>query len=220
MKIDVSGVALRQKGFTLVEVLLAFTLLVVVMSGMSMALTASMRLGVYQNQRSLAQDIVRNVNNRWLKSGDYATIVPETMRVSTDEDESEIVSPSMADVTPLVHQLYSAETGNVSNSLATYRLQDLQPELSRLPTAKLEVEITPVALEDGSLSLHKANALIRLQWGKNRGSEVTQAQVIGMGDLGRAPTTLLVKPISLEEQLAREASKGQDQDTAADDEED
>jgi prepilin-type N-terminal cleavage/methylation domain-containing protein len=220
MKITVSGVAVRQKGFTLVEVLLAFTILVVVMSGMTMALTASMRLGVYQNQRSLAQDIVRNVNNRWLKSGSYTTIVPETMRVADGEEESEYVAPAISEVEPFTHNLYSAKVGNTTNALSTYRLQDLQPELARLPNAHLEVEITPVALDNGAMSLHKANALIRLRWGRNTGAEVTQAMVIGMGDLGRAPTSLLIEPITLEEQLAREAAKDQDSEAAADDQED
>ncbi len=193
-----------QQGFTLVEVLVAFVTLVFVMSGMFMALTSSMQLGNLQNQRSLAQDIVRNVQSRWLRSTAFTNIYP----TGFDTQAANYVT------TPYIHTLYDG-VNNV-NHLSSYQLDSLSEELGRLPKATLTVEISPAPNEDGSYTfdsgadndtlVKKVNAIVRIKWGatgENR-RETSLASVVGESDLTRAPSSIFRKPVTLAEAQGNE----------------
>lgn len=175
------GPSSSQRAFTLVEVMMSFLILVVIVSGLIAALTASMRLFSVQKQHALAQDIVRDVVSRYLKSEDYAAVNP------FDE-----VDPALyygAGNPPKTELLYRVQSdGQETNNLSAYSLTYLKPDLRRLLYPSLQIQMRPIKKETGYYET-KFNAVVRLSWsadGAQTPRMIEIPAVIGQADVTRS----------------------------------
>lgn len=178
----------QQQGFTIVEVLVSFLVLVMVIGGLTTAMTASMRLNGVQKQRAQAQDIARDVISRYLKNEDYDAVNPFDDTAHPPANHY----PPEQPVTRLLYQIY----GNVEeNNLDEYGLELLKPELARLNQPTLQILMRPVKKDDGSYYDTKLNAIVRITWDGHRMVELPA--VIGQGDVTRTQQGLLAQPTTL-----------------------
>lgn len=193
----------KQQGFTLVEVMVAFTVVVFILIGTITSITASMNLNTRQKQRALAQDLVRDVMGKYVKSVDYDAREDKTTYDTASEDinpfndSSSMASDSTITFTKV---LYDAGANPVTNNLPNgLNSNDFVQQLNKLPQAKLEVVFSKIKQTSTKYYSTKINAVVRLTW--DNGTRYFEIpSVIGEGDLSRAPYEALTDPGQPEEE--------------------
>lgn len=173
------------RGFTIVEVMVAFAVVLVVLIGLTSALTASMRLNTTQKQRALAQDIVRDVVSTYVKNAPYEDINP------FDIQDDGTCPDGCSNVTQVVYDA-SNNTNNLGNYTGLPSL--LAEELANLQQPKLELLISPIKKTATEFYATKINVLARLTWDGGGQRVVEMPSVVGMGDLTRTDRARFEKP--------------------------
>lgn len=181
---------LQEKGFTILEVLVSFAILAVVMAGMGMAMTASMRLGTAQKQRSTAQDVTREVISSYIKNKDYWVINPffnadKTLKVA------DVTVFTVA--TPKTQVLYDGSVNPPITHWPETYLQDLNGALKSLRKPTLEILYTPIKKTSTEYYTTQVNVMVRLAFNGNK--VVEMPTVIGEGDITRAKHAALKDPV-------------------------
>jgi len=174
-----------QRGFTILEAMVAFAVLLVIISGLTTALTSSMRLNNVQKQRALAQDIVRDVISRYLKNEDYDAVNPF---------DNSGVNPAtyFGTAAPLTQELYKIVGTTETNNLADYNLELLRTDLQHLRQPRLILEFRPIKKDATNFYDTKINAVCTLTWDGTR--TVSTPVVIGKGDVTRTAQGILKQP--------------------------
>lgn len=184
------------QGFTLIEILIAFTVLLIILAGATTAMTASMRLNSSQKQEALAQDVVRDVISSYVKNVDFfddpATsapyINPFYQRMS-DDSYTVMNNPNSyygSGNQPYKKTIYGAGTDNLTTgseyAQGGLQVSRIKEALLKLQNPKLEIQITPIKKNDGTFYETKVNVMTRLTW---NGGSVEIPSTIGEGDLTR-----------------------------------
>lgn len=128
------------KGFTIVEALIAFAILVIVMSGVTMAITSSLRLNRHNQERATSQDIVRDVISKYVKNADYDQIYP----FDTANGGVNPASYYGSGNAPYSIVIYNASNSTLINNLSTYGLSRLQDDLTKMNKPILEMLVSPI----------------------------------------------------------------------------
>ncbi len=180
----------NNKGFTIIEVMIAFSILLVILAGTVTAVTASMRLNVVEKERGLAQDVVRDVVSSYIKS------VPFDDPASNNGDIYPYDDATLA-TTPLVKTLYdnNAPTTYYTNNLSSTLQARLGADLSKLDNPKLELIFSPIKRSSTQFFTTKINVITRLTWQGSRIVEVPT--VVGQGDITRAQRSQFIDPAPL-----------------------
>ncbi|MGV3523498.1 MAG: hypothetical protein ACO1RX_04700 [Candidatus Sericytochromatia bacterium] len=172
--------------------MMSFVVLVVIVSGLIAALTSSMRLFSVQKQHALAQDIVRDVVSRYLKSEDYAAVNP-----FDDVDPALYYGVGNPPKVDLLYQVQS--NGQETNHLAAYSLTYLKSDLRRLLYPILQIQMRPIKNDTGYYET-KFNAVVRLSWasdGLQTPRMVEIPVVIGQADITRSERGSFDEPAAL-----------------------
>ena len=203
----------RGEGFTIVEVLIAFVVLIMVITGLTTAMTASMRLGTIQKQRNIAQVTTRNVISRYLKNEDYNAIVGRSIDATSgmygfNNDFAAHFNCSGVNCTcnpatassgspcPAELNLFKITSGVLNyDNLDDLSLTSLKTDLNQLSNPWLKLTMSSIKKDDGTFYDSKVNVVINLSWrDHSTPRSVEQAVVIGTADVTRAKHAAFVSP--------------------------
>ncbi|PKL79146.1 MAG: hypothetical protein CVV27_02260 [Candidatus Melainabacteria bacterium HGW-Melainabacteria-1] len=177
----------RQRGFTLVEVVVAVGILIVILAGMSTAVTASMRLNVIQKERAQAQDLVRDVMGKYVKSFPFDDANSDTGDLTPFDNNSPATYVSAG----YTQTVYDAAVG--TDNLDDYGLDALETELKKFRTSKLELIYYPIKKNNTEYYTTKLNLVVKLSW-NGGGRSVEIPSVVGEADVTRADRAKFKEP--------------------------
>ncbi|MEZ0373192.1 MAG: prepilin-type N-terminal cleavage/methylation domain-containing protein [Candidatus Sericytochromatia bacterium] len=189
----------NQTGFTILEVMVSFVVLLVIIAGMSTAMTASMRLNATQRERSLAQDLVRDVTTKYVKTvafDDPSSITADL----TPYDEGVSMVTTYNTGLGYTRTLYdSSANPEVNNLEGAVNLTYMVADLKGLDRAKLDLVFFPIkktactSCTNLDFYTTKINVIVRLTW-DNGTRTIEIPSVVGQGDVTRAERDKFTDP--------------------------